>query len=317
MVEVFVSGIADEAELIKKFHLKRVDGGQLPSYVAGSHIGVETPGGVTRQYSLCGDPRDRDVFTIAVKKELESRGGSLSMHEQLNLGDRLTISEPKCLFKLSEKAGRHILIAAGIGITPLLSMAYECNIGSFAYQLHYYSRGKDQAAFLSEFSAADFVENVSLKFGFSQEEVRNSIESILQGALPTDHIYTCGPGPFMDLVISVANEYLPSDQVHKEFFQSNSLVTSCANKSFQAKLGQSGIVVTVDPGESLISALAKVGVEIPMSCGEGICGTCLIPVMSGDIDHRDSFLSPEEVKEGGVMCACVSRALSEVLVLDL
>jgi vanillate O-demethylase ferredoxin subunit len=278
---------------------------------------VETPSGEIRQYSLCGDPQNNELLTIAIKREDESRGGSESMHASVQVGDFIKISDARCHFKLSNEADRHILIGAGIGITPLLSMAYQCEREKTPYQLHYFTRSKDHAAFVELLSQSPFKDNFFLHVVASRYEINSPLEAILKKADSGNNVYTCGPSSFMDTVVELGSQYIPERQIHLEAFQAKEIKDQ-ANYPFRVKLASSDTTCEVVEDETLIIALEKLGIDIPTSCCEGVCGTCLIPVISGDIDHRDSFLTKEEIEDGDMMCACVSRsAKGGELILDM
>ncbi|MFW2075954.1 PDR/VanB family oxidoreductase, partial [Acinetobacter gerneri] len=251
-------------------------------------------------------------MTIAVKKDPNSRGGSRSVHEDLRLGSVIEVSEPRSHFKISAAESHHILIAAGIGITPLLSMTYECLRLGKTFELHYFSRSLESTAFRERLMQEDFANRVS----FYHEADREKIEKLIETAVSSDqaaHVYTCGPGEFMDKVISIASKTRPSNHIHKEAFGVQSPAVECSNEPFTLRLAQSEITLEVGAAESIVDALAKCGIVIPTSCGEGVCRTCLIPVSCGKIDHRDNLLTDDEKAQGDMMCACVSRAKEGIL----
>ncbi len=306
MKNVIVNRIIDETDLIRTFEFKNVNGEKFASYEAGSHIDVETPSGEIRQYSLCGDPQTNEFLSIAIKKEDASRGGSKSMHENVEVGDFIKISDARCHFKLSNDADHHILIGAGIGITPLLSMAYQCVMEKKPYQLHYFTRSKAQAAFVELLSQPPFKDYFFLHLVANRGEIHSPLEAILKGVDSGTNVYTCGPSSFMDTVVELGSQYIPERQIHLEAFQAKK-INDQVNYPFRVRLASTDTTCEVAEDETLINALEKLGIDIPTSCCEGVCGTCLIPVISGDIDHRDSFLTKEEIEDGDMMCACVSR----------
>ena len=324
-LKVNVVSIRDEAPGIRAFSIARADGCPFDQYEPGAHIDVHAPSGVTRQYSLCGDPSRRELLSFAVKREDASRGGSRSLHDDVYLGTELTVSLPRNLFQLAPEAQRHILIAAGIGITPLLNMAYRLIARKANFVLHYFVRSKEYAAFVNLLSAEPFANHVRWHVGTARQQLDVELDHELAvyravaGESANVHLYTCGPAPFMDRVIAVAEHYLPPEAIHLERFGAGSPSLSSSEQSleFEVELARSGQVVRVASGISIVAALAAIGVEIDTSCGEGVCGTCMVDVVSGEPDHRDHCLSKAERASGKMICCCVSRARSSKLVLDL
>ncbi|MCU9953246.1 PDR/VanB family oxidoreductase [Burkholderia sp. BKH01] len=324
--QVRIDALIDAAQDIRCFRVSRVDGQPFDAYEPGAHIDVTAPSGITRQYSLCGNPDERGSYLFAVKKEAQSRGGSRSLHDDVTLGAELTIGAPRNLFRLTDDASEHVLIAAGIGITPLLSMAYALHKRGARYRLHYFARSREHAAFVDELLAEPFASHVTFHYGVEPDalatELRRCVESIDVRA----HVYTCGPGPFMDAVVAAAAMRIPEDSIHLERFAAAAATADAnadANAStgpadgFEVRLQRSGQSVRVTPDTSIVDALARIGIEVDTSCGEGVCGTCMVPVVDGEPDHRDHCLSKAERASNTVICCCVSRARSAVLVLDL
>lgn len=316
MISAKIVDYKSETSDICVIEIERNDGQCFMPYRGGAHIDVRTPAGLIRQYSLCGEDHSGRSMKIAVKKDPNSRGGSRSVHEDLRLGSVIEVSEPRSHFKIASDGSHHILIAAGIGITPLLSMAYECLRTDKTFELHYFSRTVEGTAFRERLMQEDFAERVN----FYHEGDKDKIGELIERAVSTDnaaHVYTCGPSEFMEKVISIASMTRPSNHIHKEAFGAQTPATADANHPFTLRLVQSDLTVEVGPSESIVEALAKCGIEIPTSCGEGVCGTCLIPVSCGQIDHRDNLLTDEEKAQGDTMCACVSRAKEREITLDL
>ncbi|WP_175943562.1 PDR/VanB family oxidoreductase [Burkholderia pyrrocinia] len=324
--QVRIDALIDAAQDIRCFRVSRVDGQPFDAYEPGAHIDVTAPSGITRQYSLCGNPDERGSYLFAVKKEAQSRGGSRSLHDDVTVGAELTIGAPRNLFRLTDDASEHVLIAAGIGITPLLSMAYALHKRGACYRLHYFARSREHAAFVDELLAEPFASHVTFHYGVEPDalatELRRCVESIDVRA----HVYTCGPGPFMDAVVAAAATRIPEDSIHLERFAAAAATADAnadANAStgpangFEVRLQRSGQSVHVTPDTSIVDALARIGIEVDTSCGEGVCGTCMVPVIDGEPDHRDHCLSKAERASNTVICCCVSRARSAVLVLDL
>ncbi|MCA8235378.1 PDR/VanB family oxidoreductase [Burkholderia cenocepacia] len=320
--QVRIDALIDAAQDIRCFRVSRVDGQPFDTYEPGAHIDVTAPCGITRQYSLCGNPDERGSYLFAVKKEAQSRGGSRSLHDDVSVGAELSIGTPRNLFRLTDDASEHVLIAAGIGITPLLSMAYALHKRGARYRLHYFARSREHAAFVDALSAEPFASHVTFHYGVEPDALAAELRRCVESIDPTAHVYTCGPGPFMDAVVAAAARRIPEDAIHLERFAAEpSEAVTAANaapaEGFEVRLQRSGQSVRVAPDTSIVDALARIGIEVDTSCGEGVCGTCMVPVLDGEPDHRDHCLSKAERASNTVICCCVSRARSAVLVLDL
>lgn len=316
MLNSFVKNCYSETTDVRLLELARCDGEPFTHYQGGSHIDITTPSGLVRQYSLCGEASDSGTLVIAVKNDPKSRGGSRSIHEQLKVGDKLIVGEPRCHFHLDADAYRHILVAAGIGITPLISMAYECLRDGRLFSLHYFSRDIESTAFLNRLQKNDFEGRVFFYHGVPIDELGPRLDEVLSQQ-PEAHVYTCGPSQFMEAVINTAAKYRSTRIIHKESFQAQEVPGNSSNRSFTVKLSRSQLVIDVSESESIVQALAKIGISIPTSCGEGVCGTCIVPVLEGALEHRDNVLTQDEIFQGDLMCACVSRAKGELITLDM
>ncbi len=317
-LKVRVDALRDEAHGIRSFRISRLDGLPFERYEPGAHIDVTSPSGVTRQYSLCGDPECLESQLFAVKKEDASRGGSRSLHEEVSIGTELSVGAPRNLFRLEESASEHILIGAGIGITPLLSMAYRLAARQARFTLHYFARSEAHAAFMTLLTREPFGQHVVLHFGVEQEHLAERLETCLRNAGENAHVYTCGPAPFMDRVVHVAQARLPAEAVHLERFKAEPAApTETSLDTFEVQISSTGATVRVDSKTSIVDALASIGIEVDTCCGEGVCGTCMIGVLSGEPEHRDHCLSKAERASNSVICCCISRSRSPVLVLDL
>ncbi|WP_322093517.1 PDR/VanB family oxidoreductase [Paraburkholderia bannensis] len=317
--KVRVDSIRDEAHGIRSFRIARVDGKPFAHYEPGAHIDVTAPSGVTRQYSLCGDPAFSEFQLFAVKREPESRGGSRSLHDDVGVGCELLVGQPRNLFRLDAQARAHVLIGAGIGITPLLSMAYRLAERGEPFVLHYFARGEAHAAFLPVLSQEPFASHVRFHFGVGNGDLAVALRECLAGAQSGTHVYTCGPAPFMDEVVAVGEATPAVAQVHLERFGADPAAVNAdtVQGEFDVKIASSGQVVRVGKEQSIVDALAAIGIEIDTSCGEGVCGTCMVDVVEGDPEHRDHCLSKAERASNKVICCCVSRSRSPLLILDV
>ncbi|MCU4119047.1 PDR/VanB family oxidoreductase [Variovorax sp. N23] len=307
--------------------LRGAGGRPLPDFSAGAHVEVRLPGGQTRSYSLCNAPSDRDRYVLGVHKSRTSRGGSRAMHEALRVGDTLQLSAPRNFFALAPEADHSVLVAAGIGITPILSMAEHLSTSGASFELHYVARSRDAAAFLRRIEASRFANCLRLHLsglalaskGASATPRASRIDPIalLPSPRENSHVYVCGPAGFMEAVLAAARQAgWAAAQLHQEHF-AGSVIGAAAADSFEIKLARSGRTVAVGHEESAVQALAAAGVHVPTSCEQGVCGTCLTRVLDGEPDHRDLFLSPEEQMRNDQFLPCCSRAKTACLTLDL
>jgi len=301
-----------------------VGGEVLPPAPPGSHIDVAIEAArdsanapMLRQYSLCQGPEEANVYRIGVKREVNSRGGSRWLHEAVHEGDVLEIGEPRNNFPPAGDAGLHVLVAGGIGITPMLSMALHLHGQGKAFRLEYFVRSMEHAAFASALRDAPFGDSVRSHVGVAPDDLaRVARQSFGTRAAADAHLYMCGPAPFMAAIENVAAANWPAIAVHKEHFGA-ATGQQAANGEFTVRLARSGKQLLVPVGVPIIEVLEASGVPMESSCRQGACGTCMVHVLEGTPDHRDSFLLPEEQREGRCIVTCVSRSLSPTLVLDL
>lgn len=316
MIEVQVAARHDEALDICSYELVAVDGQALPAFSAGSHIDVHLPGGLIRQYSLCNHPEERHRYLIGVLKDPASRGGSHSLHEQILPGMRLQISEPRNLFALAPQARRSLLFAGGIGITPILCMAEHLAQSGAAFELHYCARSRERAAFVERLRRSPYADRVFLHF---DEEPDTALDAAALLAKPSDdlHLYVCGPGGFMQHVLDTAKDQgWAQGCLHREYFAAAPTDTR-GDGSFSVKLASSGQVFEVPADRSVVQVLESHGIDIPVSCEQGVCGTCLTRVLEGVPEHRDLFLTEAEQACNDQFTPCCSRSKTPLLVLDL
>lgn len=313
--DVTVTAIVDEAEGIRSFTLSPL-AGTLPPFTAGAHVDVHLPNGLVRQYSLLGDPTAGGDYSIAVLHEPASRGGSRAMHA-LKPGERLRISAPRNLFPLDEAADRTLLVAGGIGITPILAMAWRLHALGRRFVLHYCVRTARRAAFRARLETAPFADHVALHVDDGPSAQRFDAASVLAAHAAKDHLYVCGPGGFMEHVLSTARAAGWAEaQLHREYFTA-APPQALGDQPFEIAIASTGAVITVPAGRSALQTLLDHGIDVPMSCEQGICGTCLVPVLEGVPDHRDSYLTEEEQAANTLFTPCCSRAKTARLVLDL
>ena len=307
---------AMEAEDIASFELARADGAALPPFGAGSHIDVQVPGGLTRQYSLCNDSGEQHRYRIAVLKDAASRGGSLGMHEAVHEGDVLHISEPRNHFPL-QHAARTLLFAGGIGVTPLLCMAQRLATIGADFTLHYCTRSPERTAFRDEIAASSFAQRVRFHFDNGPPSQILNVPRALGQHDPGTHIYICGPAGFINYMLQNAQGmgWTP-EQIHLEYFSAAPQDTS-ADQAFEVTIASTGKTYPVAADQTVVHALQAHGIEIMTSCEQGVCGTCITRVLEGEPDHRDLYFTDEEKAKNDQFTPCCSRAKSRALVLDL
>lgn len=316
MFKVTVAEVLDETLNIRSFRLTRTDGAPFDAYQAGGHVDIVGPTAVMRQYSLCSPPHDTDSYVVAVKREAESRGGSAALFDQIVVGSELEISAPRNLMRVAPAADQHVLVAAGIGVTPMISIAYHLHREGQPFQLFYYARSRDEAAFADLLEhTSGFGENVHFRFGLERSEQAGALAADLAGLTADSHVYTCGPQGFMERVRDTALLRVPENNVHTEHFQAGAAVDAGQDVPFEVEL-ESGDVYQIPVGKSIVEVLHDNGIEIETSCREGICGTCIMGVLEGEPDHRDQCLSNSERTANDQMATCVSRAKSARLILE-
>jgi vanillate O-demethylase ferredoxin subunit len=307
---------AVEAEGIVSFELAAVDGRPLPAFSAGSHIDVQVPGGLTRQYSLCNDSLEQHRYRIAVLRDAASRGGSVAMHDAVQEGDVLHISEPRNHFPLRH-AHRSLLFAGGIGVTPLLCMAQRLAAIAADFELHYCARSPERTAFRQEIAASAYAGRVHFHFDDGPPSQKLRLERLLAAPDAGTHLYVCGPAGFIAHVVGSAKAHgWPGEQIHLEYFAAAPQDHS-ADGAFEVKLASTGKSYPVAAGQSVVQALREHGIEILTSCEQGVCGTCITRVLDGVPAHRDLYFTDEEKAKNDQFTPCCSRASSRTLVLDL
>lgn len=315
--QVRVARKVDEAIDIATFELVSIDERPLPPFSAGSHIDVHLPNGLTRQYSLCNDPKEAHRYLIGVLRDPGSRGGSQSLHDAVNEGDILHIGAPKNHFPLAHEAKHSVLVAGGIGVTPILCMAERLAVTGASLEMHYCTRSPERTAFRQRIAASAFAAKVQFHFDDGDSAQKLDLARLLSTMNPGVHLYVCGPKGFMDWLLNAARAAgWPAEQLHYEFFGAE-VVKSNDDASFEVKLASSGKVVFVSKEQTVVQALAAAGIEVLTSCEQGVCGTCLTRVLEGEPDHRDMYLTPEEQAANDQFTPCCSRSKSRLLVLDL
>jgi tetrachlorobenzoquinone reductase len=312
--ELRVNRISYEAESINSYELVLPEGGDLAPFTAGSHIDLHLKNGMIRSYSLVNDQGERHRYVIAVNKDASSRGGSSFVHDTFKAGDIVTVSAPRNNFALREDAEYSLLIAGGIGVTPLMSMIRRLEALGRPWKLSYAARTRRAAAFLDELEAIKPNADLNLHFDDEQGGRPLDIANVVASAPAHAHLYCCGPVPMLE-AFEKAAAGRPSGHVHVEYFQAAQ--APAVDGGFEIKLARSKRTIAVEPGKTILDTVLDAGIMANYSCSEGVCGTCETRVIEGIPDHRDLFLSPEEKAANKTIMICCSGSKSGTLVLDL
>jgi ferredoxin-NADP reductase/nitrite reductase/ring-hydroxylating ferredoxin subunit len=288
--------------------------GVLPTFQPGAHIDVHLPNGLVRQYSITNGPGETSYYRLGVKLEPDSTGGSACLHSTVREGDVLAISEPRNNFPLRRDSMHTILLAGGIGITPLLAMAQALDRMSLPFELHCFAQSAEHIAF------GDVVDGLGASavrhLGLPPDETVTEIRRLVAAHDEFTHLYVCGPGPMLEAARrEAAAAGWPDDHVHFEYFKNTTEIDD--SSTFEVALARSALTVTVPSGSTILDVLRESGVPLPSSCEQGACGTCVATVLEGEPDHQDVYLNDSDHQAGDRIMTCVSRALSDRLVLDL
>lgn len=290
------------------------NGRALSEWTPGSHLEIYLPSGLRRQYSLCGSQSEADKYTVAVRRETEGRGGSLEVHDALSVGDVISSSEPKNQFPLVN-AEEYVLLAGGIGITPIKAMLESLDFRGARWRLIYCGRTRATMAYAEELLRQYGQERVTL---MPKDETGPLDLGELAGSMSTGSVmYCCGPSRMLTGAKEVFDKAGRADKLHIEHFDAGDEEISTDGDSFEVELNSSGETIRVEENQSILDALRAIRSDVPSSCQEGYCGTCETSVLAGQPDHRGIVMSPEEHDEEGTMLLCVSRAKCRKLVLDL
>jgi len=311
---VRVARIRRETPEILSFELAHPWGRALPGFEAGAHIDVKMPGGFARQYSLARAPGHDDRYLIGVKREAASRGGSASMHERVREGDLLPISAPRNTFPVQSGGQRHLLLAGGIGMTPLLAMAQSLARQGADFLLCVFARSREHLAFADALAAPELASHVRLHFDDGESGEKIDLPALLREHAQGTHLYMCGPAGFMAAVRKAASHW-PEDSVHAEYFAAPNDSSVPAGRPFNLRLTQRGFSVPVAADQTAVDALHDFGIDIPVSCEQGLCGTCVVPAEGEGAEHRDFCLTTAERRHKVALCC--SRAGGQELVIHL
>jgi vanillate O-demethylase ferredoxin subunit len=311
-----VADKAIEAHNIVSFELVDPSGVELPAFSPGSHVDVTLPGGMVRQYSLYNGPSDRHRYRIGVWKDPNGRGGSRALHEAVNVGDTLQVSLPRNRFRVPRNTKRALLLARGIGVTPILSIADYLKSQGIPFELHYVFALMSPDSFRRTIDGANFSEDTKYYLEDSeQNQLLNAAEVLVERPEDT-HLFICGADWWLDPIVKTATQKGWSEErIHVERFTTKQ-AAPLLDKVFDVKIASTGTVFKIPGDKTIAGFLEEKGIKIPTSCEQGMCGTCKVKVLEGEADHRDKRLSPEQ-RAQGFFLACVSRAKGDMLVLDL
>ena len=310
-----VESMGAVAQEVLHIRLRPLDGAPVPQWQAGAHIDLQCGGAeMSRQYSLCGDPGDPSALEIAVLREPAGRGGSEWIHTRLRVGDHLTVHGPRNHFRFDETARRVILISGGIGITPIMAMAQSARRLGIDYQLHYCGRSRSSMAFLDALAATH---GERLHVYASQDGPRANFSELLAVPDAATQIYACGPQQMLEALTESTRQW-PADALRVEHFLRRVQAQDASqHRPFTAELRDSGLTIAVRADQSLLDALRQANIDVQSDCQEGLCGSCEVRVISGEVDHRDSVLTRGERLANDKMMSCCSRACGDSLVIDL
>lgn len=312
-LSVRVARRVEAATDIIALDLESADGAPLPEFEVGAHVDVYVQSGLIRQYSLTGDPADRTKYRLGILLDPNSRGGSSAIHSRFKEGRAIRIGRPRNNFPLYREAAHTILFAGGIGITPMLSMAYALEAAGMSWEMHYCGRTPDRLAFTDEL--ARFGDKVRLHIDTGPQQQHLDIQAVLAASAPDRHLYVCGPNGFMDFVVRSAEQAgWDKGCIHLERFGAE---VNTDGAPFTVVAHRSGLSVEVQPGETIAQKLAGIGIEVQVSCQSGVCGTCLTRVVDGMPDHRDLVQTDLEKASNAQITVCCSRSKTKTLVLDL
>lgn len=312
-LDVRIARRREEAEGIISLELVDPAGGCLPAFEAGAHVEVQIAPGLSRHYSLCGSPEDLRSYRLGILREPASRGGSAQIHQMFLPDTLIRISLPRNQFHLDESATHSVLVGGCIGVTPILAMAWRLHALGKSFELHYCVRSRTRAAFIGQLAQSPFADQITLHVDEDGQPL--DIAALLKGPEGQRHLYVCGPGGFMQAVIGEGRRQgWAAQNIHSEYFAAEVDPTGSGFTLYAARSGQT---LQVLQDQSIAQVLIEAGIDVPLSCEQGVCGTCLTPVLEGIPDHRDLFLTDREKTANDQMLVCCSRSNSAFLRLDI
>ena len=313
--KLLVARVSHEAQDVVSIELREPQGAELPPWQPGAHIDMHLPSGLVRQYSLCSDPEDRTLYKVAVLRATDSRGGSSEVHNTDIEGRILEISGPRNHFALCE-AENYLLVAGGIGVTPILAMVRELTKQGLRWSMIYGGRTRTSMAFTAELAELDGAIDIVPH----DERGLPDLDAAIRVCPPGTAVYCCGPEPMLQAVQALCAQHLPAGALHVERFTAAATASrapTTQDHEFEVELARSGEVLTVPADRTVLDAVLDVLPGTPYSCREGYCGTCETAVLEGVPEHRDDVLTEDEQANNDIMMICVSRSKSQRLVLDL
>ena len=321
LLEVKVAAKVWLADGIAGSELSPLSGDGLPAFEAGAHIDLHVPGGPVRQYSLYDLPGKQPRYRIGVLRDPNSRGGSVKLLDEVLAGDTLTISAPRNHFALNgDQNDRSMLFAGGIGITPILCMAQQLASESRPFELHYCGRTLSGMAFVDRLQQVPFGDESQIHVHVDDGAPDQLLDARAAIGAPSSdkHLYVCGPAGFMDHILATARELGWNEKhLHREYFAATPIESSDDDESFEIEIRSSGEIIKVDAAQSTAHALLEAGFDLPLSCEQGVCGTCMTKVLAGVPEHRDLYLTDDERERNDCFMPCCSRAKTPRLTLDL
>ncbi len=316
LLRVRVHAITYEAQGINSYEFRQPDGAELPPFAAGAHIDLHMANGLVRSYSLCNPQTDRHRYVVGIQKDRASRGGSTWVHNRLMVGDFIQVSHPRNNFPLAEDAASTLLVAGGIGITPLFCMVQRLVSIGRKFHLVYCARTRQEAAFRAALETVALPAGSKIEFNWDGEPGGKLLDigAVVNTLAPGTHVYCCGPLPMLG-AFETATASLPRDNVHVEYFTAKD--APAAEGGFTVVLAKAGKSFQIAPGKTILETLLDAGIPLPSSCLEGVCGTCETKVLEGIPDHRDVVLTESERKANKTMMICCSGCKGDKLVLDI
>jgi ferredoxin-NADP reductase len=318
--DLVVRGLRQESTSVMSLELALPDGSALPEWQPGAHLDIVLPSGLVRQYSLCSDPGDLQNYRLAVLRETDGRGGSEELHSETRLGTKLTARGPRNHFSMEGGATHYLLVAGGIGITPILAMAKQLMAAGKSTRLIYCGSSRQTMAFVDELQE---VMGDSLALYPRDERGRADLLAEIKKAPAGTAVYACGPERLLADLKSITLDTLGADAFHAELFaaatppaSTREAAETAADAPFEIELRQSGCTLSVPPEKSILDVVLEVNPSFMSSCEEGFCGTCETKVLEGEVEHRDTILSEKERARNDTMFICVSRSKCPKLVLD-
>lgn len=314
-MNVIIKSRSIETDRIVSFELIAADGSDLPPFSAGAHVDVLVEENLIRQYSLSNNPQERHRYRLGVLNDENSRGGSKAIHEGFEVGQEISIRPPRNNFELDKTGCTKHLFGGGIGITPLISMAYAVRDAAGMFRMHYSSRSQDVTAFRAELTT-EFPGSINIYHDDEAIEERLKVDDVMAEIGGGEHIYICGPTGYIDYISNAAKAaQISPDRIHIEHF--GNVVAHQADNSFEVIAVKSGKTILVKDGQTIVEALADSDIELDVSCEQGVCGTCITNVLEGAPDHRDLFLDDDEKASNTLIMPCCSRSLTPQIKLDI